>query len=82
MPYAKKGADQPEHPRSLISPFVVRCLDIIIYLVSISEISNLLLVSVAAQVGLRLTWSKTPKKVFLSQCCLSPHTVERMYSLD
>ena len=31
MPYANnKGADQPAHPRSLISTFVVRCLDSII----------------------------------------------------
>ena len=37
----KKGADQPAHPRSLISTFVVRCLDSIIPLVSISEISRL-----------------------------------------
>ena len=29
-----KGADQPAHPRSLISAFVVRCLDSIIPLVS------------------------------------------------
>ena len=29
-----KGADQPAHPRSLISAFVVRCLDSIISLVS------------------------------------------------
>ena len=36
-----KGADQPAHPCSLISAFVVRCLDSIISLVSISEISNL-----------------------------------------
>ena len=42
LPYAKnKGADQPAHPRSLISTFVVRCLDSIISLVSISEISSL-----------------------------------------
>ena len=28
MPYAtNKGADQPVHPRRLISAFVVRCLD-------------------------------------------------------
>ena len=31
LPYAnKKGADQPAHPRSLISTFVVRYLDSII----------------------------------------------------
>ena len=42
MPYANnKGADQPAHPRSLISTFVVRCLNSIMPLVSISEISRL-----------------------------------------
>ena len=41
MPYANnKGADQPAHPRSLISTFVVRCLDSTISLVSRSEISR------------------------------------------
>ena len=35
------GADQPAHPRSLISAFVVRCLDSIISLDSIAEISRL-----------------------------------------
>ena len=41
LPYANnKGADQSAHPRSLISTFVVRCLDSI-YLVSIYEISSL-----------------------------------------
>ena len=36
-----KGSDQPAHPRSLISAFVVRCLDSIISLDSIAEISRL-----------------------------------------
>ena len=36
-----KGADQPAHLRSLISAFVVRCLDSIISLNSIAEISRL-----------------------------------------
>ena len=36
-----KGADQPAHPRSLISAFVVRCLYSIISLDSIAEISKL-----------------------------------------
>ena len=36
-----KGADQPAHPRSLISAFVVRCLDSIILLLAIAEISRL-----------------------------------------
>ena len=42
MSYANnKGADQPAHPRSLISAFIIRCLDSIISLDSISEISSL-----------------------------------------
>ena len=66
MPYANnKGADQPAHPRSLISAFVIHCLDSIISLVSISEVSSLYLASVAVQAGLSLTWSKTPKTGFL-----------------
>ena len=41
MAYAtNKGADQPAYPRSLISAFVVRSLDSIIFLVSRSEISR------------------------------------------
>ena len=36
-----KGADQPAHPCSLISAFVVRCLDSIISLDSVAEISRL-----------------------------------------
>ena len=43
MTYANnKGADQPAHPRSLISTFVVRCQDSIMPQVSISEISKTL----------------------------------------
>ena len=42
MSYAKnKGTDQPAHPRSLISAFIVHCLDSIISLDSIAEISRL-----------------------------------------
>ena len=66
LPHANnKGTDQPAHPRSLISTFVVRCLDSLIPLVSISEISSLQLASVAAEAGLNLTWSQTPKTGFL-----------------
>ena len=50
-----KGADQPVHQRGLISVFVVRCLDSIIPLLSISKISSLYLVAVAQQAGLSLT---------------------------
>ena len=68
MSYANnKGADQPAHLRSLISAFVVRCLDSIISLDSIAEISRLWLASVAAQAGLCLAWSETPEDTF---CCV------------
>ena len=42
MPYANnKGADQPAHPRSLISTFVVRCLDSMICILAIFKVSRL-----------------------------------------
>ena len=59
-----KGADQPAHPRSLISTFVVRCLDSVMFLVSVTKISSLVLASVAEQASLSLTWSETPKDTF------------------
>ena len=66
MKYANnKDADQPAHLCSLISTFVVRCLDSIIPLVSISELLSLYLGSVAAQAGLCPTWSQTPETGFL-----------------
>ena len=40
LPYANnKGTNQPAHSRSLISAFVVRCLDSIIPLIAIADIS-------------------------------------------
>ena len=66
-----KGADQPVHLRSLISVVVVRCLDSIIPLVSISKISSLYLASVAAQAGLSLPWSQSPKIGFLMMRLIS-----------
>ena len=66
LPYANnKGADQPAHPRSLTSTFIVRCLDSIIPLLAIADISSLYLASVAAKAGLCLTWSQTLKTGFL-----------------
>ena len=74
MSYANnKGADQPAHPRSLISAFVVRCLDSIISVDSIAEISKLWLASVAVQAGLCLAWSETPEDTFcrvVAQLCI------------
>ena len=65
MSYANnKGADQPAHPHSLISAFVVRCLDSIISLESIVEVSRFKLASVAAHAGLCLAWSETPENTF------------------
>ena len=65
MSYANnKGTDQPAHPRSLISAFVVRCQDRMIPLVHISEISRFRLVCVAEQVSLCLAWSETPEDTF------------------
>ena len=87
MSYANnKGADQPAHSRSLISAFAVRCLDSIISLDSIAEISRLYLASVAAQAGFCLTWSQTPEDTFcrvvaylqslpLYRCCREPYSV-------
>ena len=58
MSYANnKGADQPAHSCSLISAFVVHCLESVMSLVSV--ISSLMLASVAGQASLSLTWSKT-----------------------
>ena len=66
MQYANnKGADQPAHPSSLISTYVVCCLDGIIPLFSTSKISSLYLASVAGQAGLSLPWSQTLKTGFL-----------------
>ena len=65
MPYANnKGADQPAHPRSLISTFIVRCLDCMICILALSNVSRYWLASVAEQAGLNLTWSKIPEDTF------------------
>ena len=52
--YPDPDPDQPAHSRSLISTFVVRCLDSVIPLVSISKISSLYIASVVVQAGLSL----------------------------
>ena len=65
MSYANnKGADQPARPRSLISAFVVRYLDSVMSLVSVTKISCLMLAALAEQVSLSLTWSETPEDTF------------------
>ena len=52
------------HPRSLISAFVVRYLDSVMSLVSVTKISSLILASVAEQASLSLTWSETAENTF------------------
>ena len=61
-PVDAKGAD---HPRSLISAFIVRCLDSTIPILAIAEISRLWQVSVAEQADLCLPRSQSPKTGFL-----------------
>ena len=64
MSYANnKGADQTAHLRSLISAFVVRCLDSIIS-IFYSRNFKTLAVSVAEQAALCLAWSETPEDTF------------------
>ena len=58
MPYANnKSADQPAHPRSLISTFIVRSLD--------SDISSFYIGNLASVPSFSLIWSQTPKTGFL-----------------
>ena len=41
MPYANNnGADKPAHPRSLISTFIVHCIDSMICILAISKVSR------------------------------------------
>ena len=78
MPYVNnKGADQPAHLRSLISTFVVHCLNNIIPLVSISEISGLYLASVVGQAGLSLIWSQTSEDRFSCDVAQLSHVIRK-----
>ena len=60
------GADQPAHPRSLISAFVIRFSESSKSKLATGEISIFLLVSVADETGLSLVLSETPKASFLA----------------
>ena len=59
-------ADQPAHPRSLISAFVIRFLERIICKLTTGEISMFWLVSIAEENGLSLALSETPKTGFVA----------------
>ena len=50
--------------RRLNCAFVVRCLDSVMSLVSVSKISSIMLASVAEQAIMSLTWSETPEDTF------------------
>ena len=60
------GADQPAHAGSLISTFVIRLMESIICKLATGEISIFQLVSVAAETGLKLALTETPKTGFLT----------------
>ena len=62
----KTGADQPGHPRRLISAFVIHFLKITVCKLATGEISIFQLVSVAEKTGLKLALSETPKTGFVA----------------
>ena len=71
-----------QHPRSLISAFIVRCLNSVMYLVSVTKISSIMLTSVAEQASMSLTWSKTPEDTFShdeAQLFLQSHTEHTLF---
>ena len=62
MSYANnKGADQPAQSDQR---FVVRSLDSVMSLVSVTKIPSRMLASVAEQSSLSLAWSETPEDTF------------------
>ena len=61
-----KGADQPAHPCSLISAFLICLLESIISIICTSRISLFYLVSVTEQAGLSLALRETPKTDFVA----------------
>ena len=64
--WEQQSADQPAHPHSLISTFVIRLLKSIISKLATSKISIFLLVSVAEETGSSLTLSEIPKTSFVT----------------
>ena len=60
------GADQPAHPRSLISAFVIRFLDCFICKLATGEFSIFYIVSVAEETSLNLALTESLKTGFLA----------------
>ena len=78
MSYANnKGAVQPAHPCSLISTFVIHCLDSMICMLALLKVSRFYLASVAEQAGLNLTCSEIPEDTFLRDVA---YMMNRIYS--
>ena len=79
-----KGADQPAHPRRLLSTFVIRCLESIISKLASNEISIFQLVSVVEETGLCLAMSEAPETGFVAMRSIqtSPWCSTRNRSLD
>ena len=66
MPYVNnKGADQPAHPCSLISAFIVRCLGSITPNCYIRNFKTLASLCLSEQAGLSHIWLQTLKTAFL-----------------
>ena len=66
------GADQPVHPRRLISAFVIRFLESIVSNLATGEISTFYLVSVAEETCLNIVLSETRRHV----CRVEAHYYE------
>ena len=62
--WTTKVTNQPAHPHSLISTFVVHCLDSKIRILALPKVSRFWLVSVAEQASLNFTWSKISEDTF------------------
>ena len=65
-----KGADQPAHPHSLISAFVIHTLESNIFKLATGEFKIFYLLSVAEETGLSLALSETPEDRF---CRIEAH---------
>ena len=73
-----QAGDQPSHLRSLIRTFIIHLLEIIISEFSTNRNSSFLLVIVAEQAGLSLTWLENPKTIFSHR---SPNKEDLPYPL-
>ena len=77
-----KSADQPAHPRNLISTFVFSSLESMIAILATCKISRFWLVSVAEQASLSLTWSQTSKKGFLTMMAIWVSNSDYLFDVD